>query len=428
MNTQSAWSNAGRKVEICNARLLDPAKNSDTIGNCYLEDGKIISTGQQRPDGFTPDESIDATGKWLIPGLVDLATYLREPGLEYKATIASETYAAAKSGVTTVCYNPAPKTLVNNKPQVNMINEINKRTCHANIEIIGNLTRNLDGETLSNMGSLKSTDCIGVGNGTQPIKSLQVLRTAMEYASTHDLTLFLHPIEPSLTNNGCVHEGAISSRLGLPGIPVAAETTALAAILMLVAETGVRTHICRISSQESVRLLAYAKQEELPVTADVAAHQLWLTEHDIADYNPLCHVIPPLRAQQDRERLREAVQSGIIDAICSDHQPHDIDAKLAPFQQTEPGISAIETFLPLTLKLAEEGHIDLLTAIKAVTYNPATIIKRDCGSLTAGNQAELVLIDPNQYWEVDIKKLQSEGKNTPFNGWSGSGKVIHVWK
>lgn len=427
MTPIDSLNTASRRIEIRNARLLDPAQATDQIGNCYIEDGKIVSIGTEPLDGFTPDESCEASGKWLIPGLVDLAAYLREPGLETKATIASETYAAVKSGITTLCYSPEPKVLVNNATQVNMIHEINQRTCHANIEIIGNLTRHLDGETLSNMGGLKKAGCIGVGNGLHPIKNLQVLRMAMEYASTHDLAVFLHPQDHNLANKGCVHESAISSRLGLPGIPVAAETAALAAILMLVSETGVRTHICRISCRESVRLLEYAKQEGLPVTADVAAHQLWLTENDVADFNPLCHVMPPLRSQRDRDSLREAVANGTIDAICSDHQPHDIDAKLAPFQQTEPGISAIESFLPLTLKLVEEGHLDLLTALKSVTYNPASIIKRDYGSLLPGNQAQLVLIDPNQPWEINTQQLLSAGKNTPFNGWGGMGKVVGVW-
>jgi dihydroorotase len=412
-----------RRLQIQHARIIDPLNNVDEVRHCYLEDGKILATGQTAPEGYVADKTIDATGLWLMPGLVDLSAYLREPGQEQKATIATETWAAAKSGITTLCYQPEANVPVNNTANVNLIHEINQRTAYANIEVLGNLTRKFDGETLSNMGGLKKAGCIGVGNGIFPIKNLNVLRMAMKYAATHDLTVFLHPLNHALMNEGCMHEGALSSRLGLPGIPVAAETAALASILMLVADTGVKTHICRLSSGESIRLLAYAKKEGLPITSDVAAHQLWLTEQDVSDFNPLCHVLPPLRSQRDRDMLREAVADGLIDVICSDHQPHEIDAKLAPFQQTEAGISALESFLPLTYKLVEDEVLSLDVAIKAVTSTPAAIINRACGSLNEGNEADLILFDPKDYWHLEANSMLSSGKNTPFSGWSFTGKV-----
>jgi dihydroorotase len=414
---------------IRQVRLLDPINQIDQIGDCYLEDGKVIAMGEQLSSRYLNDhvELIDGTGQWLLSGFVDLAAYLREPGLEYKATLASEIRAAVHVGISTLCYSPEPYVQVNNRTQVNMVHEINQRQIKdqypMNIAMIGNLTRKLDGETLSNMGSLKQAGCVGVGNGLQPFKNLHVLRMALQYAASHDLTVFLHPLDHSLMNQGCVHESAISSRLGLPSIPVSAETAALAAILMLVAETNARVHICRVSSAASVDLLTQAKQSGLAVTADVAMHQLWLAEQDIADFNPFCHVMPPLRSMHDREQLIQAVADGVIDAICSDHQPHNLDAKLAPFQETEAGISAFDSFLPLLLRLIDDKHLTLSQALKAVTYHPATIIQQPCGSLIAGATADLILLDPKPYWELSEECMYSAGKNSPFLGWAFNGKI-----
>ncbi|HHC74783.1 MAG TPA: dihydroorotase [Thiothrix sp.] len=425
---------------IRQVRLLDPINQVDQIGDCYLENGKIRAIGESISSDAVPYPSqstdkqstaavelIDGTGQWLLSGFVDLAAYLREPGLEYKATLASEVRAAAHAGISTLCYSPEPAVQVNSRTQVNMVQEINQQQIKPqypmNIAMIGNLTRQLDGETLSNMGSLKQAGCVGVGNGLQPIKNLHVLRMALQYAASHDLTVFLHPLDHHLMNQGCVHESPISSRLGLPSIPVSAETAALAAMLMLVAETGARVHICRVSSAASVTLLYQAKQSHLPVTADVAMHQLWLTEQDIADFNPLCHVMPPLRSAHDRDQLIQAVADGVIDAICSDHQPHNLDAKLAPFQETEAGISAFDSFLPLLLRLIEDKQLTMSQALNAVTHNPATIIKQACGTLTVGATTDLILLDPKAYWELSETTMYSAGKNSPFLGWALNGKV-----
>ena len=408
---------------IINARIIDPSCHRDEQSNLHIRDGKIAIIDKQF-DEADASNSIDASDKWLIPGIVDLATYLRDPGADYKASIKSETLAAASAGITTLCFLPEPNVLVNNAANVHLINEINSRTNKAQIQVIGNLTKDLNGEALSNMGGLKKAGCVGVTNGLQPIKNLHTLRMAMDYAVTHDLTVFIHPIEHSLAQNGCVHAGSIATRIGLPGIPVAAETAALAQALALVETTGAKTHFCRLSSAESVKLIEYGKKQGLNITADVAAHQLFLTDYDIRDFNSLCHTMPPLRSKADKDALRQGLADGIIDAICSDHQPHEIDAKLAPFQQTEPGISALETLLPLTLKLVEENVLDLHQALKLITENPAKILGIPAGTLQEGQDANMVVFDRDIFWSLTAETMLSAGKNTPFIGHGFVGQVI----
>lgn len=407
---------------IRNARVVCPTTGLDGLRNILVHDDKIAGLAEIGND-FSAQQEIDASGLWLFPGAIDLSAWLREPGLDHKATLRSETRAAAAAGVTTLCYQPEPGANFDTAAQVHLIDDLNRKDKQAHVEIVGNLTQSLKGEQLSNMGSLKRAGCIGVTNGWQPFKSLQILRRAMEYAATHNLTVFIYPLEHNLAAGGYIHEGEISARLGLPAIPSAAETVAVAQTLALASHTGARVHLCRLSTRLSVRLVRQAKESDLPISADVAAHQLFLTEVDVADFNPLCHVMPPLRSARDRDALREGLADGTIDAICSDHQPHELDAKLAPFQQTAPGISAVETLLPLTLRLVDEGVLSLSQALSKVTTAPAHIIGSTAGRIAVGAPADLVLFDPEALWELNIQQMLSEGKNTPFAGWSFNGAV-----
>lgn len=411
---------------IRNARMIDPANGIDGLHNILIHNGRIAALAEATA-GFSAEETIDASGLWLFPGAIDLSAWLREPGLDYKATLESETRAAAASGITTLCYQPEPAANFDNAAQVKLIDDLMRHSRRlARVEVIGNLTRGLHGEQLSNMGSLKRAGCVGVTNGLQPFHSLQTLRRAMEYAATHDLTVFIYPLEHALASDGCVHEGEVSARLGLPAIPSAAETVAVAQTLALASHTGARVHFCRLSARLSVRLIRQAKESGLDITADVAAHQLFLTEMDVADFNPLCHVMPPLRSARDRDALREGLADGTIDAICSDHQPHEVDAKLAPFQQTAPGISSLETLLPLALRLVEEGVLDLAEALRKVTSAPAQIIGSQAGHISVGAPADLVLYDPGRLYEVRLENMRSAGFNTPFVGWSFNGAVTRT--
>lgn len=416
--------NPHRPLCIANARLLDAACDSDRVVDIFLQDGCVAALGDP-PEDWHGTETIDAAGCWVLPGVIDLAARLREPGQSHKATIASESAAALSAGITGVCMPPDTDPVIDNPSVVEWIRH--RAQPHAlRVHPLGAMTRALGGEQISEMGALRDAGCVGVSNGRGPIRDLAVLRHAMEYAATLGLTVFLQPQDPALSGHGCAHEGPVATRLGLAGVPVAAETAAIAAALAVAEQTGARLHLCRLSSAQGAELVAAARKRELPVTADVAAHQLFLCEMDISGFDSLCHVDPPLRAHEDRQALREAVASGVIDAICSDHQPHEADAKINPFPLTEPGISGIETLLPLGLRLVEEGVLTPLQLADRLSGAPARVLGLDAGTLAVGAPADLTLIDPGAIWELARGELRSAGKHTPFSGWEFRGRAVRT--
>lgn len=413
------------RIHIRNGRLVDPYHEVDAQRDLYLADGKVVAVGAA-PGAFTADQIIDADGLVVCPGLVDLSAYLREPGQEHKATIASETRAAASAGITTLCCPPDTEPVIDTPAVVDLIHHRAKKSGLARVVTLGALTRGLEGTHLSNMASLKEAGCVGVSNGRQPVANSLVMRRAMEYAATFGLTVFIHPDDAALSAGGCVHEGPVSTRMGLPGIPEAAETVAVARDLALVEQTGVRAHFCRLSTARAARMIARARYEGLPVSADVAAHQLHLIDVDAGDFNSQCHVLPPLRSQRDQAGLLHSLSEGTLDALTSDHQPHEADAKLRPFSETEPGISALETLLPLTLRLVERKLLSLSNAIALLTCRPAAVLGLTAGSLGVGDQADVCIFDPNTFWELNEHTLVSQGHNTPFLGWELKGQVRYT--
>jgi len=410
---------------IRGGRLIDPANQIDATTDLYIQDGHIAAIGEA-PAGFAIAEQIDATGKWVLPGLVDLQVRLREPGQKHKGTIASETAAAAAAGVTSLCCPPDTSPIIDSPAVAAQIAHRAEAAGKAHVLPIGALTQGLEGEQLASMQALHTAGCLVMSNARRPITSTLVQRRALEYAATLGLTVFINAEDPWLAADGCVHEGPLSTRLGLPAIPECAEVIAVARDLMLIEQTGVTAHFSQLSSTRAVELIADARAKGLPVTADVSAHQLYLTDIDVDGFNSLCHVRPPLRSQRDRDALRHAVADGVISAICSDHQPHDRDAKLAPFATTEPGISALETLLPLTLRLVEEGVMGLSDAISRLTSEPARILGIPAGQLANGAVADMCIVDPDVHWEVSEETLLSAGKNTPFLGWEMKGRVSHT--
>ncbi|WP_455385928.1 dihydroorotase [Acidihalobacter prosperus] len=413
-----------KRILIRQGRILDPANGVDRVADLALAEGRIVGLD---PAGFQADETLDAEGLWVLPGLVDLAVRLREPGEEHKGTVASECRAAAAAGITTVCAQPDTLPPIDSPADVRLLRQKAEAAAGARVAVIGALTNGLDGEHLSEMGALAEAGCVGMSNAQRPVSDLLVLRRALEYAAGLGMTVFTQPMEATLMRGGCAHEGPVASRLGLAAIPVAAETAALGHWLALVEQTGARVHFGRLSSAAGVRLLARAVADGLPVSGDVAAHQLFLTEMDVADFNPQCHVLPPLRAERDRDALRAALAAGTLSAVCSDHQPHELDAKLAPFAETRPGISALETLLALSLRLVDEGVLPLPEAIGRVTHAPAAILGLAAGTLSAGAAADLCLIDPQAEWELDADRLHSRGHNTPFHGWPFRGRVLRTF-
>lgn len=404
---------------IRQGRVIDPVNEMDAVKDIYIKNGHIVAIDDHIDDERADNaKEIDATGLIIIPGVIDLCARVREPGLEHKATIKSETIAASKAGITTLCCPPDTDPVIDETAVVDLINQGVNDAAHSHIVCLGALTSGLKGEHLSEMAALKQAGCVGVSNARHAITNTLVLRRALEYATSHNLTVFIEPNDPFLSNEGCAHDGAVATRLGLPGIPDSAESTILARDLELIAEIGARVHFGRISSARSVSLIEHAQKQGLKVTADVAIHQLFLTEMDLSTYNSHCHVLPPFRELRDRDVLRHAVASGTINAICSDHQPHEEDAKLHPFPATEPGISGLETLLPLTLKLVSEEVLTWAQAIAALTSTPAKILGINKGHFSIGASADLCIINPIKDWTLEADEMISQGRNTPFLGWN----------
>lgn len=410
---------------IKNGHLLDPANQLNQQADLYVQNGHIAAIGTA-PEHFQADHTIDAQGLMVIPGVVDLCARLREPGQEYKATIDSETVAAAMSGITTLCCPPDTDPVIDEPAVVELINHKTANAGHSNVLMLGALTLGLKGELLSEMQALQLAGCAGLSNGKYPITNTLVLKRAYAYAANCGLTVFIEPDDHWLSAGGCAHEGTVASRLGLKGIPVSAETVALARALEIVAETGVKAHFGRLSSAASVAMIRRAKDDGLKITADVSAHQLHLNEFDISSFNSACHVLPPLRSQRDQEALQRGIADGTLDAICSDHQPHDPDAKEAPFIGTAPGISALATLLPLAIRLADQKIADIETIIRAITSTPASILGTNTGTLAAGARADICIFNRNASWQLTPSNIHSAGKNSPFMGWNFQTRVEHT--
>jgi dihydroorotase len=413
------------RLTIQGGRVVDPESGVDRVCDLHLAKGRVAGLGAP-PDGFVADRVLDAAGRVVCPGLVDLRARLREPGLETKTTIAAETAAAAAGGITTLCCPPDTDPVVDTRAVVELIHQRATRAGLARVEVLGALTRGLEGEGLAEMGALAKAGCVGVSNASRPVRSTEVMRRAMQYAATFGLTVVLHPQDPWLTEGCDAHEGAVATRLGLSGAPECAETIALARDLLLVEHTGVRAHFAHLSTARGVAMLAEAQARGLPVTADVNCHNLHLTEVDLVGFDARCHVCPPLRSQRDRDGLRRGLAGGVIGVIASDHQPHERDAKLNPFPTTETGISGLETLLPLTLRLVEAGVVDLHQGLATLTCNPARVLGLDRGSLAPGRVADVCVFDPQRHWTLTEETMVSRGHNTPFLGWHLVGRVTHT--
>ncbi|MBL09678.1 MAG: dihydroorotase [Acidiferrobacteraceae bacterium] len=401
-------------ILITGGRIVDPKNGIDQIDNLFVQEGKVAALGKSNQTSKT-EKTIDARGLVVCPGLIDLQARLREPGEEHKATFNSELLAAVAGGITTLCCPPDTNPVIDTPAMAQMIRQRADEIGLSRVLPIGGLTKHLNGEHLTDMAALNEAGCIAVGNAERVVDNTLVMRRAMQYATTFDLKVFLNPLDPWLKGNGCVHEGEISTRLGLPVIPEAAETVALARELALIEATDSKGHITQLSCARSVTTLTEAVNRGLDVTAAVSAHHLHLTEQDIGEFDSRYHVIPPLRSTADRNGLRNGIRDGTIHAICSDHQPHGFDAKLAPFSESAPGISGLETLLSLTIKLVDDGIIDLPRAVAAVTSNPADILRLEVGQLSVGAKADICIFDPHQKWKVDATNLHSNGTNTPFD-------------
>jgi dihydroorotase len=417
------------KLEIRNGRLIDPSigiNGRDEHVNLYIEDTVVCSVGQEALNGFVADKVIDAAGKIVAPGLVDLCARLREPGYEHKATLESELMAASAGGVTSLVCPPDTEPVLDEPGLVEMLKRRGWTLNQARIYPLGALTAGLKGEKLAEMLELADAGCIGFFQADRPIVDTSVLYRAMQYAATYGFTIWLRPEDAFLARGGIAHDGEVASRLGLGGIPSSAETVAIATITTLIRETGARVHLARLSSAAGVELVRRAKAEGLPVTADVAVHHLLLTDRDIGYFDSQYRFSPPLRSPTDRDALSAGVLDGTINAICSDHTPTDDDEKNVPFGEATPGASGLEMLLPLTLKWAEHASIPMSTALARITVNAAEVLGKSQGRLVAGAPADVCIFDPRAFWAVTRETLVSQGKNTPYLAREMQGKVTHT--
>ena len=407
------------KILIQNGRVIDPASGFDQTCDIALAAGRIVGINRVPPD-FAPNRVVNAAGCYVLPGLVDLAARLREPGHEHEGMLESEMAAAVAGGVTSLVCPPDTDPVLDEPGLVEMLKFRAEKLHQSRLFPLGALTRNLAGEVLTEMAELTEAGCIGFGQAEVPLVSTQVLQRALQYASTFGYTVWLRPQELYL-GKGVAASGPLATRLGLSGVPVAAETIALHTIFELQRSTRARVHLCRLSSAAGVALVRQAKAEGLPVSCDVSINSLHLIDADIGFFDSRARLTPPLRQQRDRDALREALADGTIDALVSDHNPVDEDAKTLPFAESEPGATGFELLLSLALKWGQELGLSLPRALSVLTRDPAQVLGSALGTLQAsvgqvieGGVADLCLFDPEAVWQVLPQALRSQGKHTPF--------------
>lgn len=413
------------RLTLRGGRVIDPASGLDGIHDLHLADGRILALGAA-PAGFAAERVLEAAGCVVAPGLIDLSARLREPGYEYRATLESEMQAALAGGVTSLVCPPDTDPPLDEPGLVEMLKFRARNLPGPRVYPVGALTLGLQGTCITEMSELTEAGCLAFSQADAPLTDTQVLMRAMQYASTFGYPVWLRPQDPHLARNGIAHEGATAGALGLVGIPVVAETLAIGAIVQLMRATGARVHLCRLSSAAGLALVRAAKAEGLPLTCDVAAHHLHLTDAELVRFDSQAHVVPPLRSETDRRALVAGLADGSIDAVCSDHAPHDDEAKEVPFGESEPGASGVELLLPLTLGWAQEAGLGLPAALAAVTSRPAAVLGLGLGRLVEGAPADLCIFDAQGRWTVARESLRSQGRNSPFLGREVSGRVRYT--
>ena len=416
------------KILIQNGRVLDPASGFDAQADVAISAGRILAIGKI-PADFTHVTVINATGCIVCPGLVDLAARLREPGYEHEGMLESEMAAAVAGGVTSLVCPPDTDPVLDEPGLVEMLRFRAEKLHQARVLPLGALTRGLNGEILTEMLQLTEAGCIGFGQAEVALANTQVMQRALQYARSFGYTVWLRPQELYL-GKGVAASGPLATRMGLSGVPVAAETIALHTIFELVRATDARVHLCRISSAAGVELVRSAKAQGLPVTCDVSINSLHLTDLDVGYFDSRTRLTPPLRQQRDREALRAGLADGTIDALVSDHSPVGADEKDLPFAESEPGATGLELLLSLTLKWAQDEKLPLGQALACVTSRSAHVLGESLGTmagtlgkLAVGGIADVGVFDPQDAWIVSPNALRSQGKHTPFGGYELPGRV-----
>ena len=412
------------QIQIKNGRVIDTANAIDGLHDVFIRAGQIAAIGAV-PAGFVADRIIDATGLVVAPGLVDLSARLREPGFEYKATLESELKAAMRGGVTSLVCPPDTDPVLDEAGLVEMLKQRARSHHKAHVYPLGALTVGLRGQALTEMVALTDAGCIGFSQAEVSIVDTNTLQRALQYAATFGYTVWLRPQDAYIGQGGVAHSGPLASRMGLSGVPVMAETIALHTLFELMRATGARVHVCRISSAAGLALIKQAKAEGLPLSCDVGAHHVHLTDTDIGYFDSNARLTPPLRSGRDRSAIQAALADGTIDAICSDHTPVDDDEKLLPFAEASPGATGLELLLSLALKWAEDsrGEVSLAQAIAKISAHAARVAGLAAGTLTVGSVADVCVFAADERWTVSAKTLLSQGKHTLFLGYELPGVV-----
>ncbi len=415
-------------ILIKGGRIIDPSRNFDKVGNILIEKGTIKSYPEviKKLEKDSAVKVIDARGKIVAPGLVDLHVHLREPGYEHKETIRTGCESAAAGGFTSIVCMPNTNPINDNASVTEYIMLKARTEGVVNVYPLGAITKGENGETLAQIGEMYEAGCVGVTDDGMPVMNSKVMRHAMEYVKAFGIPVISHCEDLNLSGNGVMNEGDTSTLLGLSGIPSASEDVMVSRDITLAELTGTHLHICHVSTEGSVRLIRAAKTRGVRVTAEAAPHHFTLTDKAVAEYDTNAKMKPPLRSETDREAVREGLRDGTIDVIATDHAPHSEDEKMVEFDQAPFGIVGLETALPLSLKLVDDGVLTLNEMIAKLTHLPSAIINVRKGTLNTGEQADVVVFDPGQKVKIDRERFRSKSRNTPFNGWDLKGVVLYT--
>ncbi len=416
------------RVAYINARLFDPASGLDAPGALLAEGRQIADFGPRLFNDGVPEgiEVVDCWGHVLCPGLIDMHVHFREPGHEYKETLGTGSRAAAAGGVTTVACMPNTDPVIDDVALVHFIERRARETAIVKVHPIAAITRGLKGVELSEMGMLKEAGALAFSDDGMPVANSLVMRRALSYSTTFDALIIQHAEDHALSACGCMNEGETATRLGLPGIPNASESVIVERDIRLAALTGARYHVAHISTAEAVAAVRAARKHGLTVSAEAAPHHFALNETAVGDYLTFAKMAPPLRSEADRQAVIEGLADGTIEAIATDHAPHDQDSKRLPFAHAANGIVGLETMVPLALELHHAKRVGLGPLIAAMTCNPARLLGLDCGRLAKGAPADLTVIDVDRPWRIDASVFQSKSKNTPFSGRSVRGRALRT--
>jgi dihydroorotase len=413
-------------ILIKNSHIIDPANKVDGKFDLLVAEGKIAKLGKPGSLPSNGAQVIDAAGKLIVPGLIDMHVHLREPGYEYKETIATGTAAAKAGGFTAVCCMPNTVPVNDSRSVTEFILSQAAKDGAARVYPIGAITKGSKGEELAEMGELHDAGCVGVSDDGRPVMNAAVMRLAMEYSKIFDIAVISHCEDASLAAKGVMNEGFVSTELGLRGIPHAAEDVMTVRDILLAELTGARLHICHVSTAGSVRLIREAKQRGVKVTAETCPHYFTLTDEAVRGYNTMAKMNPPLRTAEDVAAVRQGLKDGTLDVIATDHAPHGLDEKSGEFDAAPFGIVGLETSVGLSIKLVHEGVLSIPQLVERMSAAPARIIKSGGGTLSVGVVADITIIDPNVEWTVNAGEFKSKSGNTPFEGWKLKGRAVQT--